>query len=322
MRIRTLLDASEGAPPRYLAEVVLLASTWAAWGRGVAGVSLEVVALGRVPAVVRDRLRDLDVPLLACERPRVPQPASANKLAALALPSDGPVLLVDNDVCFLQPVAPFAGRLVRAALADYDRVSPEEWRLVAERTGFEPLRRRWTPLADAALAGRRRHVDDLYLNSGVAWLREPAVFAGLWQERIDAILTAVEGDPEPPDSLVWSDQAAFATAIAATGGFDLLSTADNFRPSCFAGPLRCTPRILHPTQLRVTGLLPCSQAIRATWEHRVLAPLHALAEERGRRARIEAKVERALLVRDRLLGLAAELDLDGLGLGFPVDTPG
>src|SRR5262245_60205264 len=99
MKICTVLDARPSASPRYLLQTLLLAHSWAAQD---GAPPLHVTVIGTAPQSVQARLRDLGIELATSP----PHPLDAlsrttNKLIALRDASDGPVLLVDNDVFLL-----------------------------------------------------------------------------------------------------------------------------------------------------------------------------------------------------------------------------
>ena len=122
MRIRTVLDARPGMPPRYLRQTLLFAHSWANL-RGT--TPLEIVVIGTLPGAQRARLRELGVETTSAQpHPLDPVSKFANKLLALREPSDSSVLLVDTFEVF--PKEP-RGAVVRMQLAfDLPPASPAE----------------------------------------------------------------------------------------------------------------------------------------------------------------------------------------------------
>src|SRR5262249_19823447 len=122
---RTVLDARSSASSTYLATTLLLAHSWAALG---SSPPLEVVTVGAAPARLLDALRELGAEVMPAQaHPLSPVSMYANKLLGLNASGDTAVLLVDNDVCFLDDVSDLDGRSVRAAVDWKPRVSEAQW---------------------------------------------------------------------------------------------------------------------------------------------------------------------------------------------------
>jgi hypothetical protein len=308
VRIRTVLDARPSAPPRFLVQTLLLAHSWAAWG-GTA--PLDVVVLGTLPGPVDERLRELGVEVTEAEpHPLDPVTRIANKLLGLREPCETPILLVDNDVCFLDDVSDLDGRSVRASTDGALPVSDAQWDHIAAVTGLRPLAYDWIPPKPKSAKGRApRTRDKLYLNAGVVWVREGVVFESLWASHISAIAQAFDGYALSTKGVRgWgSEQAGFATAVAEHGGFDLLSPAYNCLPVYFRLGSPEPPKILHLGKLGKKELFPLSRTLTAYWNERMIKRIGRVG------SRTDTEQERlieAVRVRDRLLGLVADADLD------------
>ena len=108
MRIRTLLDARPGSAERFQLQALVLAHSWDRWAKSA---PLEVFVIGSLPQPVEERLRELGATIVpAAPHPLATVSKSSNKLVALREPSNGPLLLVDNDACLLEDVS--AGPIV------------------------------------------------------------------------------------------------------------------------------------------------------------------------------------------------------------------
>jgi hypothetical protein len=322
MRIRSVLDARPSAPPRYLGQTLLLAHSWAASG---GTPPLEVIVLGTMPPPVQARLCDLGVEVTTSP-PHALESVSkvANKLVALSKPSDTPILLVDNDVCFLDDVSDLGGREVRASVANSKRVRHAQWAYIAQTTNLRPLPDEWVSLREqlkARATGRAPEASrKVYLNGGVIWVRQPAVFGSIWAAHNDAIARAFGGHPLSSWSVRGSEQASLATAVAGHGGFDLLSPAYNYRPLCFGLGLPDQPKILHLCKLGNRQLPTFSKTLIAYWDNIVIphiklaSPASAVTVAGGSIGPADRESERlldeALSVRDRLLRITAEAGLD------------
>lgn len=268
--------------------------------------------LGSPPMSVDGRLRELGVELI----PSRPHPLDAvarqaNKLLGLREPTDGPVLLVDNDVCLLTDVTELEGRNVRATLEGRARVSEEQWDHIAATTGLRPLATEWVPLHEEVRAREKARSPvangRLYLNSGVVWVRRPLVFEALWAASIEAIANAFDGHPLSTRWVQQSDQVGLATAVAEHGGFDPLSPVYNCYSACLRLGLAEQAKILHLTKLPLDAL-GFSNAIVAYWENRVLGKIRRAKS--GTDTEQERILDEATSVRDRLLRLVAESGLD------------
>jgi hypothetical protein len=311
VRIRTVLDARPSAQQRFPRLTLLLAHSWAAFG---GGPPLEVVVVGSAPPTVLARLRELGAELIHGDpHPMTSMTKWANKLVALREASETPVLLVDNDVCFLGEVATLDGRRVRAAVEGAPKVKDAQWAHIAAVAGLSPLAAEWVPPRaelEARLEGgppRTNHL--LYLNGGVVWVRQPAELERIWARHMTAISNAFNGHPLGTGLMRKHDQPALATSVAECGGFDLLPLAYNYRPVCFGIGLPDQPRILHLLQLGRHGEQPLSKTVAAYWEGRIIT----LIRHYNRDVELaERLVDDAVRVRDRVLSIIADAALDSV----------
>jgi hypothetical protein len=317
MRIRTVLDARPTASPRYLTQTLLLAHSWAAWG---GDVPLDVIVVGSVSPAVAGRLGELGVGLTTSP-PHWLDPVAriANKQLAMQDCSDVPVLVVDNDVCFLSDVSDLEGRNVRASVDSKVRISDQQWSHIETTTGLRPLEVEWcSPAAELAAVERRKPPkmsSNLYLNTGVVWVRDPLEVSSIWTANMNAIREAFDGHPLSTKWVLRSDQAAFAAAVATRGGFDLLSSAYNCRPIHFWLGLSEQPRILHLHKLGEVEPLPLSKTVAAYWDGRIATRIRR--PKTARRADIEQEklLDEAMSIRDRVLQLCADAGLDTFDFG-------
>lgn len=319
MDIYTVLDARPSASPRYLLQTVMLAHSWAAQ-RGAP--PLHVIVIGEAPRPVQARLRDLGIELSSSPpHPLDVLSRTMNKLVALR-EADGPVLLVDNDVFLLDALATLDGRGVSASVAGRARITPAQWSHVSAATGLRPLAEESVSLLEELKArkhGRDPKPDrDLYLNTGVVWIEQPADFESIWSASTAAVARAFEGHPLSSLSVRgWgSDQAGFAAAVAEQGDFSLLSRAYNYRPVCFRLGSPERPKILHLQKLGAKGLAPFSKLLTAWWDRRIIKPMLRESQDGEPSWRSVAEQERlldeAVSVRDHVLTLGMDARLDEL----------
>jgi hypothetical protein len=311
MKIYTVLDARPSASGRYLLQTLLLAHSWAAQS---GAPPLHVIVIGTAPRPVQRRLRDLGIELTSSP----PHPLDAlsrttNKLVALREDADGPVLLVDNDVVFLDALATFHGRGVSASVASRARITAAQWSHVRKTTGLRPLANGSISLREELKARKQERDPEpdrgLYLNTGVVWIEQPADFGSIWSTSIAAVARAFEDHPlSSPWVRGWgSDQAGFATAVAEQGDFSLLSPSYNHRPVCFRLGLRERPKILHLQKLGADGAVPFSKLLAAWWDRRVIKPIMREGQD--------GPSWRPIAERDRLLDEAVSLRNHVLTLG-------
>jgi hypothetical protein len=311
-----VLDARPSSGPRFLLQTLLLAHSWERW----ANMSpLDVIVVGSPPAAVEERLRELGATV-------VPIPAHplsslspwSNKLLALQEPSDGSVLLVDNDVCFLDDVSDIPSGKLRTTICGRARVSDEQWEHIRETTGLEPMRQDWVSLQEELKArrlGRQPKVEQrLYFAAGVSWFRYPTEFAPLWADGIDTISKAFEGHTLSSFRVYGCDQVGFAVAVAQHGGLDLLPPTYNHRPMCFRLGLQ-DPKILHLGELGNLkgGMMPFSQLLTVWWQRRILNPIKRLRGDGAHWPSPEQEgqlLDEATSIRDRVLALGRDADLD------------
>lgn len=239
---------------------------------------------------------------------------TANKL--LACEGETPLLLLDNDTCFVGPGLPQSplGCEIMAAPAGFPRVTEDQWNFIEEALGLRPLALPWIPLQEAAEArsdarkakGGRR----FYANSGVVWIRSPETFGALWSEHIIRIAQAFGNHPLTSKSVTGSDQAALATAIGSCGGFCLLPGSFNHRPVCFflEPEVELSPTIVHLAGMRWAeeGVTDLESAVRIYWEEEVFQ-----RAKRWRRGNLQSMRELLAVI----LGLCRAYELDEV-LGF------
>jgi hypothetical protein len=316
VRIRTVLDARPSAGPRFLLQTLLLAHSWERW----AGTSpLDVLVVGEAPAPVEERLRELGAAVIhASAHPLSGLSPWSNKLLALQEPSDGSILVVDNDVCFLADVSDVPSGKLRTTICGRARVSDEQWEYIREATGLEPMKQGWVSLQEELKArrlGRQPKVEQrLYFAAGVAWFRYPTEFAPLWAAGTETISKAFEGHPLSSFRVYGCDQVGFAVAVAQHGGLDLLPPTYNHRPMCFRLGLP-NPKILHLGELGNLkgGMMPFSQLLTVWWQRRILSPIKRLGRDGARwpsRAEEEELLDEAASLRDRVLALGRDAGLD------------
>jgi hypothetical protein len=320
VRIRTVLDARPGKPRRHVLQTLLLAHSLEALGRSS---MLEVVAIGDPGSSLDDRLRELGVGVIASSpHPLDPVGPNPNKLLGLQQPSDTPVLLVDNDICFLDDVGDLEGRTVRATFDGTAKVSDSQWSHIERATGLRPLSEQWIPMREAleaAKAGREPRTEQLlYLNAGVVWVSRPVEFEPIWSAHIDAIARAFDGNPETTFQVRGCDQAGFATAVATTWGFDVLPFDYNYLPMCFRFALSERPKILHLNKLGEDESLPFSKALTSLWKTRMIKRIKGDNRNLVGAGKSPEEQERlldlAISARDRVLEIGADADLDSFRL--------
>jgi hypothetical protein len=268
----------------------LLAHSWAAFS---SSAPLEIIVVGNAPALLTAQLRDLGVELVTSPPHPLNQiTPSANKLLGLQHPSDVPVLLVDNDICFLEDVSSLEGRRVAASTASKAAKTDAQWEQIKQATGLQPLTVEWLPLEErvrAAATGRSpAPATRLHLHAGVVWVRQPVEFEAIWAAHIDAIAPWKRGYVQP----------GLATAVAAVGGFDVLPHAYNYLPICFRLGVDKQPKILHLMKLGARGQT-LTEAFTEWWNMKM-----------ARYARTNELLEQAVRIQDRVLRLCADADLD------------
>ena len=296
MVIRTVFDGRPHAGRKYALQVALLAASWSASVKAPMDTPLEIVAVGEMPRALADLLARLGARVI----PAAPHEHEgicryANKLLGATLDPGGPVLLLDNDTCIIGEIGGFggvAGIGVMAAVAERERVSPAQWRLIETHLRLSPLDREWVPLVEIArhahggMAARSRR--GLYVNGGVLWLDQPAEFGALWASHIHRIAAVFENHPLCDRHVRGSDQAALATAIGTYGRFGSLDDTYNYRPPSFwiGKHAAADIRIVHMAGMDISGLGPsCTveTAVRGFWTDRITSRLERLVPSIGAR---------------------------------------
>jgi hypothetical protein len=297
-----------------LATTLLLVHSWALQGRSP---PLEVVTIGAAPSRLVAQLRELGAEVT----PTKPHPVSpvsmyANKLLGLKASGDTAVLLLDNDVCFLDDVSDLDGRAVRAAVEWKPRLSEAQWEWIAAAAGLKPPEIEWIPPKEEATAKAKgrppQPVQQLYLNGGVVWVRNPVAFAATWAAHTAAIAEAFDGHPLCTHWVRGDDQASLTTAVAEHGGFDLLPLAYNFQPWCIRLGLG-EPKILHLARVGTVEQPRFSRMLTEWWEWKVFKRMkrdrkHSVLPEAD--LELERLLDDALALRARVLSLVADAGLD------------
>jgi hypothetical protein len=313
MRIRTVLDARSPISSQYLVQTLLLAHSWSA---ARVAAPLDILVVGELQAAVRARLTELGAGVASIPpHPLRTVARSANKLVGLHEASETPILLVDNDVCFLDDVSDLEGRSVRASVANVTRITGAQWDHIETTTSLRPLELEWaSPLAEAEgrSNGREPQTDPkLYLNSGLVWVREPIALGEVWARHLAEIARAFDGHPLSTPKVRGCDQIGLATAVAEIDGFDLLPLAYNYRHVCFQLGGSEQAKVLHLQKLAKRGPPPFSKSVTRYWDRRIVRKIReAGASRRPADPDQEQLVDEALSVRDRVLRIAADAGLD------------
>jgi hypothetical protein len=324
---RTVLDL-RCRNDKFISQTLLLA---AGWHRHCAGRSvLEVMYVGEPDRLVSSFLESISATCIPCA------PAanddfsrSSNKIQGAGPDHAGRrVLLVDNDVCFVGPLdalTSIPASAIAASEAGNLRVTQAQWTLIDEELGLPLIHRRFhpvntrpdvlgSPLAAEGAEPPEPPERPLYLNSGVILFpvghdhREP------WLDHQRRIHAHFHDHPTRTSAVAESDQAGFATSVAAHGDFAWLPLRFNYRRGCFHLGLEPAAgiSILHLTgDVANGGELDISDRIEAYWRKFVWPGIASITSsiepaEAHRRTTIASDVQAALLKQVR------DYDLDEL----------
>jgi len=213
-------------------------------------------------------------------------------------------------------VSDLQGRNVRASITSARYITDEQWAHIAAATHSEPLAASWSSLRDELRARKRGRAPDVHrmleLNAGVLWTRQPVALASLWAASMANIAHAFEGHPLATHWVRGDDQVGLDIAVAELGGFDLLPYSYNWRTRCFGLGLDEEPKILHLSRM-FESELPFSAAVTEYWQRRVIKLIRRLEGKLdGQEDRL---LDEAVGIRDRLLRVGAEADLDTFPIG-------
>ena len=210
-------------------------------------------------------------------------------------------------------------QVIAAAVPGVVRVRDAQWASIADGLGLPLLRRRWTPLnprdetdtADDTSSCAAAPERWLYLNSGVVLFPAGLDHRATWLDHQRRIRDHFAAHPLGAGPVTSSDQAAFATSIAAHGRFAWLPLRFNYRFGAFRLGLETAERIaiVHCTGHVDDAGLAVSARMDAYWEKHVWPRLArrspAVADdEKARRRDIAATVLAATRA------LARDYDLD------------
>ena len=317
---RTVLDLRSPVD-KYICQTLLLA---ASWHRHCAGHSrLEVSTVGGSSPLLARFLEGIGVRQASiAPSPNDDFSKSSNKIEAAHADPEGRVLLVDNDVCFLggiDELARFPERGIAAAVAGSPRVTDAQWNSIGAQLGLPLLRRRFTPINDRPLVPAPAGGDGegsgpeafLYLNSGVVLFPAGHDHRASWRTHQRRIYEHFREHPLKSGAVTSSDQAGFATSVAAHGEFTWLPLRFNYRHGCFRLGLEPPDRIriMHFTGDVPTGpAAGLAQRAHAYWQKFILPKVEAIpasmATEKARRR------DTALAVLAHVLDIIREYDLE------------
>ena len=283
--IRTVYDVSadKTAKGRFSAQVRLLAATWRYWVDDTAATPLEIVCVGGEAPDTVGALASLGVRLLTSARaPASVVGGTPNKLAGLLISNDEvPVLLIDNDCAFTGPLTlpPTAKRAeVMASIAGNAVVATAQWDVIADAVGARPRQQEWIPLVEECSAAAQQRTaqknTNLYLNSGVVFVRQPQSFGTQWDRWIQKIAAVFEQHPLRSAAVCNEDQVGFAIAASGVEVFEVMPVQWNYRPPCFwlARAETESIRIVHLTAMRSDAQAGLRVMLNRFWQERVLKP--------------------------------------------------
>lgn len=318
---RTVLDL-RCRNDKFISQTLLLA---ASWHRYCAKHSdLEVVCVGEPGKLLSSFLEEISATCLTCApSPNEDFSRSSNKIQAAGPDRAGRrVLLVDNDVCFLRPIdalTSIPASAIAASEAGNLRVSQAQWALIEGELGLPLIRRRFHPLNARPDAARSPSPADgaepperpLYLNSGVILFPAGHDHRELWLAHQRRIHTYFRDHPLRTSAVDESDQAGFATSVAAYGDFDWLPLRFNYRRGGFHLGLEPADRI---SIMHLTGDVPnggefdITERVEAYWQKFVWPGIASVASIDDAEARRRTGI--ASDVRAALINVVRDYDLD------------
>jgi hypothetical protein len=316
---RTVLDL-RSRQDKFVSQVLLLAAGWHRYCRD--HVRLEVLTVGPAQAEVTTFLDELGI-VHAGIAPSANDAFSrtSNKIEAAYPDAQGRrVLLLDNDTCFLGSVADLAqlpADAIAAAEPGHLRVTPEQWELMRDALGLPLLRDRFEPVNAPARqpAGAQGEPPErsVYFNSGAVLFPAGHDHRATWLSHQQRIFDFFREHPLASKAVLASDQAAFATSVAAHGAFAWLPLRFNYRYGCFRRGLEPRERIaiVHLTgDLADAHALSLSQRVDAYWTRFILDRMQDLATQLEP-AQFQQRQQVAQEVRADLAALVRDYGLDG-----------
>jgi hypothetical protein len=297
--VRTVVDLTS----RSLKHVSLLLLLVASWHRQHANSTrypLEVVAIGPVPRSLSSFLAETGTILTPARASSVARrcPLMNKTLGCPVVSELAPVLLIDNDVCFLRPIdgVPIGSAAVMATEPGAMRVDPQQWQWMQENLDVQPLLRSYLPITDyppgiTAAEFRSQALTrrlPLYVNSGVLLISPGCSIRRIWEHSYAVLAEKLGHMKSSLDSLLACDQPSLSLAIATLGSFEWLPISYNYRPVCFLRGL-CDHKEI--SIVHMVGHLDgkknspgdssveLSTYLQIYWEQRVAIPLLGLRTE-------------------------------------------
>lgn len=311
---RTVLDLRSPLD-KYIVQTMLLAASWHRFGRDCS--ALEIKTVGGGNGLLSRFFAELGIHHEDIAPGRNDDfSKTANKIEAAHADRAGRrVLLLDNDVCFLGSVADLDQLPANAIAASEPgtlRVSDAQWSLIDQDLQLPTLRRRFTPVNDQWKPPDELPEHYLYLNSGVVLFPAGHDHREIWASHQRLVFDFFKAHLLRTAAVTSSDQAGFATSVAAHGDFAWLPLRFNYRRGSFHAGTESLDRIaiVHLTG-DVSGdrELNVSDRLLAYWEKFVFPGMQRAFPvcdfEKRRRHEI------AVAVRDTLLSVAGQYNLEG-----------
>jgi hypothetical protein len=241
--IRTVLDARRTAGRKYAMQTSLLAASWCHHVKGGSGHSLErSLVIGETSPALTRFLTSCGATVTST-KPHEHDRFSryANKLLGVQMAGEAPILLVDNDTCFVADLGDIGAGpdiQVMAGVAGDARVSPAQWEHIERHLRIKPLdfewcplKSRWPPSRWGAAPISTRSLREQRCGAAGESTRVRSCVGGAHQANCRG---AFDGHPlKTPSVHAFLDQTGLATAIGTWGRFALLDDGLNYRPRCF-----------------------------------------------------------------------------------------
>lgn len=321
MVVRTVLDL-RSSNQKFIDLTLLLAASW--HRHGACDASLEVLMVGGGNPVLAEFLAGIGASHASIPPGRNDDfSRSSNKIeGAYPDPQGRRVLLLDNDVAFfgsIDGLRQLPATAIVASEAGNARISDAQWESIRVDIGFPLLRRRFSPVNKRPVVDP--HVEDsgdglreryLYLNSGVVLFPAGHDHRELWRGHQRRIFDFFRTHALASTAVTTSDQAGFASSVAAYGDFAWLPLRFNYRHGCFSRALESPERI---AIVHFTGDIPEDTApgvanrMEAYWKRHFLGRIDALPHSVDDAEKTRRK-QAALEVLESVRAIVRDYELD------------
>ncbi len=242
MNIRTVFDTRTNVQTvKYYTTILLLAASWHKYLSK--NTNLEILHIGKLPIQYEHFFKSLDIQCTEVSPNINSSHAKTTNCIEAATPSDKRLLMVDNDVVFMDELSSLKSIPEDHIAASYTGtlwVSDEQWNIIRQElklpvltttADISPLKELYwqqqTPTYQITKS------DVVYVNAGVLVIPAKLNLKSIWERDVKLIADYFKNHELKSRGVYSSCQAGLATAIGAYKKFCWFPIIYNYRSICF-----------------------------------------------------------------------------------------